>query len=298
VVLVDTFDDDGAVEVRSWVEGGGTLVLATPFTDALPNLGGDEPSPFDFVQETRGACDIAGLDGLQSLDLNLDEAAFGFTRALEVQPDDRSCVGDGDRAFVVARPVGAGWVIGLGGPEPLVNESLGDADNAVLAAALLAPHEAARVAVVDPVAVIGDGPGRSLVDVIAPGVKRALLQLLIGFVLFALFKARRLGRVIREPLPVQIAGSELTVAVGQLLQQTRDPAASAHLLRNDLRRVLSDRLGVPQDAAPDVAADAVASRVGGDRATILSALSAPVTTDAELVQLGRTIESIRQEVAR
>jgi hypothetical protein len=185
----------------------------------------------------------------------------------------------------------------LGGPTPLLNENLGTRDNAVLGAALVAPSPGARVAVLDPLTPVGDHAARSLLEVLSPGVKRALVQLAIAFVLYALFKARRLGRVVREPLPVQIAGSELTAAVGDLLQQSRDPEASATILRDGLRRSIRDRLGVPLDATADVVADTVATRTGSPRDAVLAAIGdRRVTNDAELVQLARQIELIRKEV--
>ena len=51
------------------------------------------------------------------------------------------------------------------------------------------------------------------------GVRGSLWQLALGFLVFALWKARRLGRPVAEPQPVELAASELTVAVGNLLQR-------------------------------------------------------------------------------
>ena len=99
-----------------------------------------EQGIFDVVPEDRGTCDIDALDDLETLDLSSTAGPFVDAVPLEVLEGDRSCVGDGDSAFVVARPVGAGRVIGLGGPSPLLNEKLGERDNAVLAAALVAPE--------------------------------------------------------------------------------------------------------------------------------------------------------------
>ena len=61
---------------------------------------------------------------------------------------------------------------------------------------------------------------------------------------FALWKGRRLGRPVAETQPVQIAGSELVVAVGNLMQKAGRPEAAASQLRDDLRRDLTSRLGL------------------------------------------------------
>ena len=62
----------------------------------------------------------------------------------------------------------------------------------------------------------------------------ALAQLLIAFVVFALWRGRRLGRPVAEVQPVEIAGSELVVAVGNLLQKAGRPEIAAERLRSDL----------------------------------------------------------------
>jgi hypothetical protein len=129
------------------------------------------------------------------------------------------------------------------------------------------------------------------------GVKRAILQLAVAFAIFAVWRARRLGRPVPEPQPVAVAGSELVAAVGNLLDRTRSPVHAAELLRADLRRFLADHLGLPADSPPEVLATVAADRTGVDEARLLWALGPqPITDDAGLVTLARTIDSIREEV--
>src|SRR3546814_18850835 len=117
----------------------------------------------------------------------------------------------------------------------------------MLAAPLLAPEPATTVRFLDPPVPAGGGD-ESLIDLIPPGVERALLQLGVAFVLYAVWRAIRLGRPVREDQPVRIAGSELVAAVGRLLGRTRRPDAAAAALRGRLRRRLRSRLGVPGSA--------------------------------------------------
>jgi hypothetical protein len=215
-----------------------------------------------------------------------------------VLPGEARCftVADIDAAaYVVARAEGAGVVVSVGGAGALTNEVLGSLDNSVLAANLLVPRAGARVAILRPGA-IGEGE-TSLSDLLARRVKDSILQLGVAFLLYALWRARRLGRPVAEPQPVQLEGSELVNAVGHLLQQARSPSSAAATLRRDLRRALGDRLGLPPSARPDVVADVTAARTGLDRGRVLSAVSdGPVVSEAELVALAQSIESIRQEV--
>jgi hypothetical protein len=128
-------------------------------------------------------------------------------------------------------------------------------------------------------------------------VKQALLQLGVAFVLYALWRARRLGRPITEPQPVQIAGSELVVAVGRLQESAHHRDAAADVLRHDLRRALAARLGLPPDAPAEVLADGAASRSGADRNAVLAALSdQPLADDGQLVATADQIDAVRQEV--
>jgi hypothetical protein len=185
--------------------------------------------------------------------------------------------------------------VAIGGPAVFVNTTLGSFDNSVLAASLLAPAAGTRVAFVEPPrAGTGD---TTLVDLIDVRVKRLGLELVVAFVVYALWRARRLGRPVAEPQPVPIAGSELTEAVGGLLQQSRAPERAAALLRADFRRFLSERLGVPATAPPGVLADAAAARLRADPHEVAALLDEqPVASDADLVALAQSIDAIRQEV--
>jgi hypothetical protein len=208
------------------------------------------------------------------------------------------CFTDGSAsAFLVSAPVGRGRVVQLGGAGGFINSRLGQVDNGLLAVTLLAPRQDSRVAVLQPV-VAGDGD-RSLTDLVGPRVKLALLQLAIAFGLVVLWRARRLGRPVLEDQPVQIAGSELVAAVGNLLQRARGRPHAAALLRDDLRRTLTDRLGLPPDAPPRAVADVAAARTGIAADRVDAALEGPSpASEEDLVVLAQTVEAIRQEVTR
>jgi hypothetical protein len=183
----------------------------------------------------------------------------------------------------------------LGGASVLVNQELGEADNAVLLASLLAPTAATAVQVLRPP--LPGGGSAGLGDLVAPRVRLALWQLVVAFVLLAVWRARRLGRPVTEPQPVQIPGAELVVAVGNLLQRAKGRGQAAGLLTDDLRRSLAQRLGLPPSAPPDQVADAAAQRTGIPRGRVLRALTPTTPRDeAELVALSQAVDTVRREV--
>ncbi|HLY81688.1 MAG TPA: hypothetical protein VKQ71_01825, partial [Acidimicrobiales bacterium] len=97
---------------------------------------------------------------------------------------------------------------------------------------------------------------------------------------------------------VDLPGSELVLAVGNLLHRSHRVDQAAAALRSDLTRRLADLLRVGAATPPAVLADLAAARTGRDRGPILGVLAgAPPTDEAGLVALAGAAETLRQEVA-
>jgi hypothetical protein len=282
-----------------WVGRGGTLVVADPSSGvtAVEQAGSTRIGLLDAEIERR--CDVAAL-----ADVGRVAAPGGIV--FEV-PDGqggpgapggtRACFPRNDGAWLLVQAVGSGTVVRLGGASVLVNQELGEADNAVLLASLLVPVEGTTVQVLQPP--LPGGGDAGLTDLIAPRVRLALWQLVVAFVLLALWRARRLGRPVAEPQPVQLPGAELVVAVGNLLQRAKGRGQAAGLLTDDLRRSLAERLGLPPSTPADQVADTVAARTGIPRERVLRTLTRSTPRDeAELVALSQAIDTVRREVTR
>lgn len=289
LVLQDRLDQPQTDSLEQWVRAGGTLVVTDPASSLAPPARDPGLVP-DTTPLEPGPCSIPALDDVGRVDAG---AAVRFRPA---EPD-RICFGDRrDGAFVVLTSVGSGQVVAVGGAAFLTNGLLGHDDNAVLAAALLAPEADIHVRVVEPPVPAGGGD-KTLRDLVPGGVQRALLQLGLAFVLYAVWRAVRLGQPVTEDQPVEIAGSELVSAVGRLLSRARTPDAAAASLRDGARRSLRARLGVPPDAPIHVLAEVAAARLGLPLDDVLTAVDdRPITTDAELVTVARAVASIHQEV--
>lgn len=281
LLLQDPLDRQQADELTRWIRRGGTLVVADPGSRFTPPLGA---GAFD---ELSGRCGIPGLDAVERLDV-------GLARTFLVEGAATGCfrVAD-DEAFLVSERAGEGQVISVGGPALFTNELLGAADNPVLAAALLV-DDGRSTAFLRPVP--AGGGDRSLVDLVGTPVRAGLAQLLVAFGLVVAWRARRLGRPIEEPQPVRIEGSELTRAVGRLLESNRRPDRAAALLRDRSRRELSGRLGLPLDATVGAVIAAVTARTTLTDDEARRAVAAPVTSDEDLVAVSRLLTRIREEL--
>lgn len=303
LLLRDAMDGDQREELQQWVEDGGTLVASDPGSPLTPQVAlsgfgvADDPGQFavdELIETDAGLCDIDPLD-----DERMDElAVYGGPVEYDIAPNADSCFGSGGSAYIVATPEGRGTVVALGGSGILVNRSLDEADNAPVAAALLAPQPGMRVVVLDPNAPVAEGEGtKKLRDLVSPGVQRGLVQIGIAFLIYVMWRARRLGRPVDEPQPVAVAGSELVSAVGGLLQRAGSPQHAAELLREDLRRDLVSRLGLPPRMAAPAFIEVVAARTGLDAQRLADALGPrPVSSDVELLAVAQLIDAVRKEV--
>jgi hypothetical protein len=305
LLLSDDLTPGRRQELLDWVDRGGTLVVADPGSGvtAVKPVGSTRIGLLDAEIERR--CDVPALarvgrvaaPGGVVFEVPEGQGGSPGGSGAAVVGSVQACYPRNDGAWLLVQSVGSGTVVRLGGASALVNEELGKADNGVLMASLLVPTEGTTVQVLQPP--LPGGGGAGLGDLIAPRVRLALWQLVVAFVLLALWRARRLGRPVVEPQPVQLPGAELVVAVGNLMQRAKGRGQAAGLLSDDLRRSLAERLGLPASTPPDQVADAVAARTGIPRERALRTLTRATPRDeAELVALSQAVDTIRREVIR
>ncbi len=294
LVLQDRLNVAGERQLVEWVRSGGTLVAADPQLVADFAAPAREPGPEGYVSVSGTVavdCSLPAIQGVEEID---PEGGL----ALRPPPGATACFNSPDGgAFLIVEPLGAGELVLLGGPDLWTNADLGHDDNSVLAVDLLAPKPNGP-----PVQwIVGlrvGGGDESLVQLVPPRVKEALIELAVALLLLALWRGRRLGRPVIEVPPVELAGSELVVAVGNLLHQGGRLDDAAGILRATLRRGIGDQLGVPPTAAPEAMATVVAARTGLDPNIVLTTVAGPLpTTEAELVSLARNADTIREEIA-
>ncbi|POX37072.1 DUF4350 domain-containing protein [Streptomyces sp. Ru73] len=197
----------------------------------------------------------------------------------------------------------AGDTVLLGAPDLLYNHRLAERGNASLALQLLGSHRHLvwyLPSVSDP-ATARDGE-RSFLDLIPSGWGWGLLQLAIAAVLTALWRARRLGPLVPERLPVTVPAAETTEGRARLYQQANARDQAAAVLRSATRTRLAPLVGVPPlhvDTA-DVLVPAVATRLtadGGTPAALHTLLFGPAPADDKaLVRLADQLDDLERSI--
>ncbi|MBI5338890.1 MAG: DUF4350 domain-containing protein [Mycolicibacterium rufum] len=143
---------------------------------------------------------------------------------------------------------------------------------------------------------VGDA---TITDLIPDQVTWLVIQLVVAVALLALWRGRRVGPLVAEPLPVVVRASETVEGRGRLYRSRRARDRAAEALRSSARQRLAPRLGVRGDAAPPAVVAAVAQRCGLDPQTVAHILyGQPPASDTELVDLARALDDIERQVAQ
>jgi hypothetical protein len=142
----------------------------------------------------------------------------------------------------------------------------------------------------------GSGPA-SIWDLFPGGVYRAAVWLLVLGGLIAVWRARRLGGVVTEPLPVVVRAAEVVEGHGRLYARAgaRDRAAAA--LRSATRSRVAARLTLPRAASADQVGAAAAPLAGRTPADAVALLAGPPPADdAGLLRLAGELDRFESAV--
>ncbi|MET8682283.1 DUF4350 domain-containing protein [Streptomyces sp. NPDC004647] len=188
----------------------------------------------------------------------------------------------------------------LGAPDILLNDRLAERGNASLALQLLGshPHLVWYLPSLGDTAA-ADGGDSSFFDLIPAGWNWALLQLAIAAVLAALWRARRLGPLVLEQLPVAIRASEATEGRARLYRQANARDRAAESLRSATRSRLAPLLGLPaaQAHSPHGLCPAVAGKLPEPTPDIQNLLFGPAPADdAALVRLADDLDALERRI--
>ncbi|KIF00363.1 hypothetical protein PL81_41615, partial [Streptomyces sp. RSD-27] len=189
----------------------------------------------------------------------------------------------------------------LGSERILLNRRLTDEGNASLALQLLGSRPEVVWYLPTPADMPADGATKekSLLGLVPSGWYWALLQLFAAAALAALWRARRLGPLVTEDLPVALRASETTEGRARLYRRAAARDRAATVLRTAARERLAALLGVPSARAhdPQTLTSAVSARLSGTGRDATTLLFGPAPADdAALVALADHLDALEREV--
>lgn len=275
----------------------GDLLLVQPTSYALNDLAPQVRPSGPGHEETADpgcALPVASLAG---------RVAFHESETYKVIGPGIVCykTGYGD-ARVVQVQTGMHTVTVLGSAAPLTNRHLAEEGNAALAMNL-AGTGSSVVWLVPDLPKTGSGAGqRSLGDLLPFGVKLFFLELLVAVMLVALWRARRLGPVVAEALPVVVRSAETVEGRARLYRAGRARDRASDALRSGARERLVPLLGLPRSSAQDPSTaqeivTAVARRTTYDETYVGAALYGPEPLDdAGLIALTDVLDDLERQV--
>jgi hypothetical protein len=262
---------------------GSTLVVVEPGPGTTRALGVHAAPDAVAMTDARPAdCADPTYEGLDVL----------VDRGVEY-PVEGSCFGG-----MLAEPTTG--VVLLGAGDALSNDQVLRASNAALALRLLGQHDRLVWYVPNLDDLVADD-GVSLATLLPEWLRPALWLGLVTVVALMLWRARRLGPLATEPLPVVVKAIETTRSRGRLYRRAGDRAHAAGALRAAARERAATRLRLGPDAAPTTLVRELARHTGRPAAEIdrlLGPGAAPPATDHDLITLASALAELDREVRR
>ncbi|WP_433316682.1 DUF4350 domain-containing protein [Micromonospora chersina] len=135
-------------------------------------------------------------------------------------------------------------------------------------------------------------------DAFPPWFWAVLAQLAVAGLLLVLWRARRLGPPVPEPLPVAVHSAETVLGRARLYRRAGARDTAAATLRAAALDRLLPRLNLPPDTPSDEVAARVAAHAGADPERVAELLhgGAP-EDDRELLELARDLDALTRTLA-
>ncbi|NAZ88670.1 DUF4350 domain-containing protein, partial [Kineococcus indalonis] len=230
-----------------------------------------------------------------------DPAAAGEARAggrgyaLLAGAAGTSCYG-GSWVEVPADPAtGRGPLVVLGAPDPLTNRHAAQDGNAALALRALGASPTLLWYLPDP---LDTGAAGVPLSALAPRwVVPGGTLLLVAALVAVLWRGRRLGPLVTEPLPVVVRAAETVEGHGRLYAAAGARGRAAEALRAAALRRLRLLVRLDATAGPGDVADQVAWLTGAPAGRVLELLDGPEPADdPALVRLAADLDALERRV--
>lgn len=288
VVVVTSTSELGKNTVDRLLEHarGSRLVLVEPGIDVLAAV--DAPVQTDQVIPDRGVpadCDDPKFRGL-TLEVDF---AIGYGGG-------SGCFGQDDVSMVLER----NGVTLFGGGEAMTNDQALRGDNAAVSLRLLG-QSGSLVWYVPTFEDVGADEGLGVTALLPRWIEPGLWIAAMATILLILWRARRLGALSTEPLPVSVMAIETTRSRGRLYRKAQDRAHAAEVLRTAARARAAARSGLGVTHDQDALIKNLARQTGRPEAEVTALVSSdaePPSTDRALITLARELTELDREARR
>ncbi|MEV5001365.1 DUF4350 domain-containing protein [Nocardioides sp. LML1-1-1.1] len=276
----------------------GRLVLVEPSYALVRQVDSNLRATTVFPDEVVASCERgkgpAGID-LDGLRLEADQVTV-FS-ATDDTLDGATCFADSGGS-VLAESATADVVL-FGAGQALTNDQVLRGDNAAVALRLAGAGKRLVWYVPDPADATAD-EAVSLSSLLPRWIKPGLWLTLLALVALAFWRARRLGPLSTEPLPVVVRAVETARSRGRMYRKSGDRVHAARALRRAARTDLAGRLGLDRRAATPEVVEATARHLGAPVEQVGPLLddTHPPATDQDLVRLAQELARLRREVRR
>ncbi|MBT2442842.1 DUF4350 domain-containing protein [Streptomyces sp. ISL-36] len=283
---------------------GGRTVLLGAGLSSVPTLApGVGTATSTAVRVREPGCSLPAAVRAGSVDI-------GGERYTTAAKGADTCYLSGSLPTLVSlKTSGTGDTVLLGSPDILYNDRLDQQGNASLALQLLGsrPHLVWYLPSLSDVSATEGDPENESPDSTADGFLALVpsgwlwgtLQLAVAALLAAIWRGRRLGPLVTEPLPVAIRASEATEGRARLYRKANARDRAATVLRTATRTRIAPLLGVPsRDAhSPEALLPPLSARLPETTADPRDLLFGPAPADdTTLIRLADQLDALEREV--
>ncbi len=281
---------------RAVTAAGADLVLVGAGSTLVNDL--DLPLQVRPVEGTQVRDPGCGDDGARRAGTALT-GGYAYRRqpGSDVRLTQCYLVGDGG-TWTALTGAGGGRTTLVGSGRAFTNDELAAEGNAALAVGTLGAQPRVVWWTPSPLDTGVTAPP-SLRDLVPGGVGWGLAQAVVAVLVALLWRGRRLGRLVTEPLPVVVRSVETTLGRGRLYRRARARGRAAQVLRVAAVRRLAGACSLPRTADPGTVAAAVAVRTGRPAPDVGALLVGPDPgDDAALVRLAHDLDDVEAAVRR
>ncbi len=277
--------------------GGARVVLVAPTTGVLESLGLGLTSTYTTSDTGwRGDCADPLYDDLRLLvDRTVAYRAGGPADDAEEEAGP-GCFGTDAGSVLVE----SGGVTVFGAADALSNEQVTLGDDAAVVLRLLGQGEQ-LVWYVPRYEDLPAGDGVSAQALLPRWVRPGLWLGALTLAALVLWRARRLGPLSTEPLPVVVKAIETTLSRGRLYRRAGDRSHAARSLRDATRARAATRLQLGARVEEAALVRDVARHTGRpvvDVEALIGSRAAPPGSDLQLIHLASALAALEEEVRR